>query len=43
MNDAFQFGKDSAHELSSGNHLQRTNIQTAHLGSESIKELKYGT
>ena len=43
MNDAFQFGNDSAHGLSSGNHLQRTNIQTAHLGSESIKELKYGT
>ena len=32
MNDAFQFGKNSAYELRSGNHLQRTNIQTAHFG-----------
>ena len=36
MNDVFQFGK----ELESGNHLQRTNIQTVHFGSESIKTLK---
>ena len=37
MNDVFQFGKNSAYELRSGNHLQRTNIQTVHFGSESIK------
>ena len=38
MNDAFQSGKDSAYELRSGNrHLQRTNIQTIHFGSEYIK------
>ena len=33
-------------ELRGGNHLQRTNIQIAHFGSESIKtqkEKKYGT
>ena len=40
MNDVFQFGKDSVNELESGNHLQRTNIQTVHFGSESIKTLK---
>ena len=39
MNDVFQFGKNSAYELRSGNHLQRTNIQTVHFGSESIKTL----
>ena len=39
MNDAFQLGENSAFELRSGNHLQRTNIQTAHLGNESIKDL----
>ena len=39
MNDIFQFGKNSAHELRSGNHLQITNIQTVHFGSESIKTL----
>ena len=39
MNDVFQFGKNSAYELRSGNHLQRTNIQTVHFGSESIKIL----
>ena len=40
MNDVFQSGKDSAYELRSGNsHLQRTNIQTAHFGSEYIKAL----
>ena len=37
MNDVFQFSKNSARELRSGNHLQRTNNQTAHFGSESIK------
>ena len=39
LNDVFQFGKNSAYELGSGNHLQRTNIQTVHFGSESIKTL----
>ena len=39
MNDAFQFGKNSAYELRNGNHLQRINIQTAHSGSESIKTI----
>ena len=39
MNNVFQFGKNSAYELRSGNHLQRTNIQTVHFGSESIKTL----
>ena len=39
INDVFQFGKNSAYELRSGNHLQRTNIQTVHFGSESIKTL----
>ena len=37
MNDVFQFGKNSAYEFRSGNHLQRINIQNAHFGSESIK------
>ena len=32
----FSFGKNSAYELRSGNHLPRTNIQTV---SESIKIL----
>ena len=26
MNDVFQFGKNSAYDLRSGNHLQRTNM-----------------
>ena len=39
MNDVFQFGENSAYERRSGNHLQRTNIQTVHFGSESIKTL----
>ena len=39
MNDVFQFGKNFAYELRSGFHLQRTNIQTVHFGSESIKTL----
>ena len=39
MNDVFQFGKSSAYELRSDNHLQRTNIQTLHFGSESMKTL----
>ena len=39
MNDVFQFGKNSAYELRSDNHLQITNIQTAHFGSESTKTL----
>ena len=39
MNDIFQFGKNSAYEHRSSNHLQRTNIQTAHFGGESIKTL----
>ena len=39
MNDVFQFGKNSAYELRSSNHLQRTNIQTVLFGSESIKKL----
>ena len=39
MNDVFQFGKKSSYKLVSGNHLQRTNTQTVHFGSESIKTL----
>ena len=39
VNDVFQFGKNSACELRSGNHLQRTNIQTLHFSSEFIKTL----
>ena len=39
MNDVFQFAKDSAYGFRSGNHLQRTNIQTVNFGSESIKTL----
>ena len=39
MNDVFQLGKNSACEHRSGNHLQRTNIQAVHFGSESIKTL----
>ena len=42
MNDVFQFGKNSAYELRSGNHLQRTNIQTVHFGSESINPIQHG-
>ena len=37
-NDVFHFSKDSVYELRSGSHLQRTNTQTAHLGSESIMD-----
>ena len=37
--NVFQCGKNSAYELRSGNYLQRTNIQTVHFGSESIKTL----
>ena len=40
MNDVFQFGKNSAYELRTGNHLQRTNIQTVHFGSESTLRAK---
>ena len=36
MNDAFQFGKNSAYEIKSGNNLERTDIQTVRFGSESI-------
>ena len=39
MNDVFQFGKNSAYEHRSGYHLQKTNIQTIHFGSESIETL----
>ena len=39
MNDVFQFDKNSAYELRSGDYLQRTNIQTVHFASESIKTL----
>ena len=35
----FSFGKNSVYELRSGNHLPRTNIQTVHFDSESIKML----
>ena len=38
-NDVFQFGKNSAYEHRIGNHVQRTNIQTVHFVSESIKIL----
>ena len=39
INDVFQFGKNSAYELRSDNHLQRTNTQTVPFGSEYIKTL----
>ena len=39
MSDVFQFVKNSVYELKSGNHLQRTNIQTVYFGSDSIKTL----
>ena len=39
MNDIFQFGENSAYELKSGNHLQRTNIKTVHFDCESIKTI----
>ena len=39
MTDLFQFGKYSAYELRSDNHLQKTNIQTVHFSNESIKAL----
>ena len=39
MIDVFQLGKNFAHEIISGNNLQRTNIQTVHFGSKSIKTL----
>ena len=39
MKNVFQFGKNSACELRSSNHFQRTKIQTEHCGSESIKTL----
>ena len=39
LNDVSQFGKNSAYELKSGNHLQRANIQTMHFDSESTKTL----
>ena len=38
-NDVFRFGKNSAYEHRIGNHVQRTNIQTVHFVSESIKIL----
>ena len=37
--DVFQLGKNFAHEIISGNNLQRANIQTVHFGSKSIKTL----
>ena len=40
MNDVSQSGKNSAYELRSGTHLQRTNIQTIHFGSKTIKALE---
>ena len=39
MNNVFQFGKNDAYDLKSSSHLQRTNIQTVHFGSESIRIL----
>ena len=39
MNDVFQFVKNSAYGLRSGNHLQRKNTQTVHSGSKYIKTL----
>ena len=39
INAVCQFGKNSAYEIRSGNHLQRANIQTEHFGIESIKTL----
>ena len=38
-NDVLQFGKNSAYEHRIDNHVQRTNIQTVHFVSESIKIL----
>ena len=35
----FLIWQNFAYELRSGNHLPRTNIQTVHYGSESIKIL----
>ena len=35
--NVFQSGKNSTHELRSGNHLQRVNIQTMNFGSKSIQ------
>ena len=39
MTGLFQFGKYSAYELRSDNHLQKTNIQTVHFSNESVKTL----
>ena len=37
--NVFQFSKNSANGLRTGNHLQIANIQTAYFGSKSIKTL----
>ena len=37
--NVFQFNKNSAKQLRSGNHLQRTNIQTVYFGSQYITAL----
>ena len=39
MNDVSQFCNNFAYELRIDNHLQRTNIQTVHFASKSIKTL----
>ena len=36
---SFNLAKIPAYDLRSSNHLQRTNTQTVHFGSESIKTL----
>ena len=40
INNVFQFGKSCTDELRSGNHLDKTNIQTVYFGSGSSK-IKY--
>ena len=36
-NDVFQFSKNSAQEIISCNHLQRTNIQTGNFAANPLK------
>ena len=37
--NVFQFNKNSAKQLRSGNHLQRTNMQAVYFGSQYITAL----
>ena len=39
----FNLAKNSTNELKSGNHLQRTDIQTVHISTESIKTIEAKT